>query len=49
MKCEICQCDTYVAHVNDKHEKVCTKCYIPNKKDIIDKWETDKKRIGCIR
>jgi len=27
MKCEICQCDTYVVHINAKHEKVCTKCY----------------------
>jgi len=27
MKCDICQCDTYVVHVNDSHEKVCVKCY----------------------
>lgn len=27
MKCEICECDTYVIHVNAKHEKVCTECY----------------------
>jgi len=27
MKCEICQCDTYVVHINEKHEKVCTQCY----------------------
>ncbi len=27
MKCEICQCDTYVVHINEKHQKVCTQCY----------------------
>jgi len=27
MKCEICKEDTYVIHVNSKHEKVCDDCY----------------------
>ena len=33
MKCEICECDTYVIHVNAKHEKVCTECYQKGEKD----------------
>lgn len=26
MKCEICKCDTFVIHINEKHEKVCSEC-----------------------
>ncbi len=33
MKCEICECDTHVIHVNTKHEKVCAECYQKGKKD----------------
>ena len=33
MKCEICECDTYIIHMNAKHEKVCTKCYRKGAKD----------------
>jgi len=32
MKCELCNCDTYIIHINEKHEKVCNACYQENKK-----------------
>lgn len=27
MKCEECGCDTYVVHINEKHQKVCGDCH----------------------
>ena len=33
MKCERCKCDTYVIHVNSKHEKVCIECYRKGEKE----------------
>ncbi|MEE8430103.1 MAG: hypothetical protein V3S16_02535 [Candidatus Desulfatibia sp.] len=33
MKCEICKCDTYVIHINAKHQKVCTQCYHDGEKN----------------
>lgn len=44
MICDICKKDTYIIHINSKHQKVCKGCYVPNKKGFIDKWETNDKR-----
>lgn len=35
MICENCNCDTYVIHIIENHEKVCPQCYAEKKKDIV--------------
>lgn len=32
MKCEICGCQTYIIHINQTHEKVCSDCFQENEK-----------------
>jgi len=32
MKCEQCNCETYIVHINEKHEKICNTCYQKSEK-----------------
>ncbi|MBL7180561.1 MAG: hypothetical protein ABIK98_13950 [Pseudomonadota bacterium] len=27
MKCENCNCDTYIIYIGEEHEKICMECY----------------------
>jgi hypothetical protein len=35
MICEYCNCDTYVVHIVESHDKICAQCYWKKKKDIV--------------
>ena len=42
MKCDSCKCDTYTVYVNEKHEKVCGKCFYGIKKHTERVCEKDR-------
>jgi len=46
MKCENCNCDTYVIHISEEHQKLCTECY--ENKEIKKSLSSNpqRKRVG---